>query len=274
LPKRTKHSYRVNIKGPLSGQCNICGDIGPLTEDHTPPKCCRGVTAAEVHAMHSKLGGGAAGMKPKRVQAGVAFRSLCKRCNDLLGRSYDPVLGDFCSRARAATNTVLHLPDVLRVEITPQAVMRAVVGHMAAQGLDRYDKGNLTDPIREYILDDSKPLPAELSFHYWLYPFQPQVHVMDAVRMRLSDEAMLQFWLLKFFPLAFMVLLAPTEGELVNAHSLNAFRNDACNDTHVIDLRLRPIVAARWPEAPDDDGFVLYGAGAYMAESLNRIRRP
>lgn len=223
--------------------------------------------------MHSKLAGGTSAMKPKRIQAGVAFRSLCKRCNDLLGHSYDPALGDFCRLARDAVNGVLHLPEVLRLEIAPQAVMRSVLGHMAAQGLDRYDKGDLTVPLSDYILDGSKPLPSKLSFHFWLYPFQPQVHVMDAIRMTMRDDAMLRFWLLKFFPMAFMVSLDSFERNLINIQNLNAFRHDTCLAKRVVELRMRPVVAARWPEAPDSDGVVLYGEGAYLADSINRVRR-
>lgn len=26
------------VKGPKVGRCNICGEVGPLTEDHVPPK--------------------------------------------------------------------------------------------------------------------------------------------------------------------------------------------------------------------------------------------
>ena len=27
-----------DARGPVVGECNICGDLGPLTVDHSPPK--------------------------------------------------------------------------------------------------------------------------------------------------------------------------------------------------------------------------------------------
>ena len=40
--------------------------------------------------------------KPRHFQAGVTYRSLCKRCNsELLGSKYDPALGNFSAQVRS-----------------------------------------------------------------------------------------------------------------------------------------------------------------------------
>lgn len=72
-------------RGAQSGMCNICGDDGPLTEDHTPPKGCVRPTAMELQHVTHRLHAGKA-IKTK-AQDGVKYRTLCARCNNtLLGR--------------------------------------------------------------------------------------------------------------------------------------------------------------------------------------------
>ena len=155
---------RIQTRGPKVGRCNICGTSGPLTEDHTPPKGCYPPTAVELHSLVTRLNRDADGVSKRRLsQNGVKFRTLCGRCNSgLLGTEYDPALIRFVGTLRQALQSTLHLPPVLSVECQPQAVMRAVLGHMMAQGLDRYLKGPLTEYIRDYMLDRSLPLPTGL----------------------------------------------------------------------------------------------------------------
>ncbi|GAB3100517.1 hypothetical protein GCM10027159_24160 [Lysobacter terrae] len=87
----------VITRGAKSGACNICGIVGPLTEDHTPPKGCVRPTAMELqHVTHALEAGKA--IKTK-ANDGVKYRTLCARCNNaLLGGRYDPVLIGFVNQ--------------------------------------------------------------------------------------------------------------------------------------------------------------------------------
>src|SRR5438128_1702584 len=135
-----RRSRLINTRGPREGKCNICGESGRLTEDHTPPKSCRGVTGAEMHALHLMVAG-APPLRGRHFRNGPSYRTLCAHCNNgLLGAVYDPALAYFCAEVRRATNTRIALPDEIFVDIQPQLVMRSVLGHLAAMGVGRYKK--------------------------------------------------------------------------------------------------------------------------------------
>jgi hypothetical protein len=266
-------TQRINTKGPLRGQCNLCGEIGKLTEDHTPPKSCRGLAAAELNSLHDKLSAvGERWHAPRRFQAGVCYRTLCERCNGLLGTNYDPALAEMCSQVRSAAGSSLVLPQQIQLQISPGAVMRSVLGHLAAQGVNRYAKGPITEPLRDYILDGSLPLPTSLRVYYWFYPYRRQVLIRDAALMSIKSDAVFGFWLLKFFPLAFFVALDEPGGPLFRMAHFDAFRNPHANTVGQIYLQVRNLVPSEWPERPDDDGAILYGQEAMVAEPVSRLR--
>ena len=212
MPKRTI-IMRLNTRGPQYGKCNICGEEGKLTDDHTPPKSCGGITDAELRGLHEKLAAeGARWTKPRRFQAGVCYRTLCARCNGLLGREYDPALAEMSNQVRAVATSSLRLPPQLRLKIAPAAVTRSVLGHIAAQGINRYKKGPLTEAFRDYILDPTLPLPHSLRLYFWLYPHRPQVLIRDAAFTEIGRRAHFCFWLMKFFPRTIRLSRARTAG--------------------------------------------------------------
>jgi hypothetical protein len=266
-PRKAK-SIRIRTKGPLHGQCNICGQIGPLTDDHTPPKSCLGVTAAELHSLHDKLSSeGERWSAPRRFQAGVFYRSLCERCNGLLGTKHDPALAEMVAQVRSIVGSSLKLPGMITLDIAPCAVMRSVIGHLSAQGVERYGKGSvLTDAIRDYIYDEARPLPPTLRMYYWLYPFRLQVLVRDAALLKISRDAVFAFWLMKFFPLAFFITIDEPPGPIYRLQNFDAARHLSANDRQRIYLPIRPLISPGFPERPDDDGAILYGQQAMVAE--------
>lgn len=265
MPKR-RILMRLNTRGPQYGKCNICGEEGKLTEDHTPPKSCGGITDAELRGLHEKLAAeGERWTKPRRFQAGVCYRTLCARCNGLLGRDYDPALAEMSRQVRAVAASSLQLPPQLRLEISPAAVTRSVLGHIAAQGINRYKKGPLTEAFRDYILDPTLPLPHSLRLYFWLYPHRPQVLIRDAAFTEIGRRAHFCFWLMKFFPLAFFVTWdepMPTSFRLTH---FNDHRNLPASAVEVVYLSTRPLLPSQWPEMPDDRSFILYGQEAVVA---------
>jgi hypothetical protein len=268
-----KKTQRINTRGPLWGQCNLCGEIGRLTEDHTPPKSCRGLAAAELSSLHDKLSAvGERWHAPRQFQAGVCYRTLCARCNGLLGTDYDPALAEMCSQVRSVAGSSLVLPPQIQLQISPGAVMRSVLGHLAAQGVDRYLKGPITEPLRDYILDGSLPLPASLRIYYWFYPYRRQVLIRDAALISIKSDAVFGFWLMKFFPLAFCVALDEPSGPIFSRAHFDAFRDPPANTVGRICLQLRSLAPSEWPERPDGDGAILYGQEAVVAEPMSRFR--
>src|SRR5690606_2194766 len=141
-------------------------------------------------------------------QNGVKYRTVCHRCNNtLLGAQYDPALIEFVNRVAVVLRSPLQLPKDFAILGRPQAVSRAVIGHLSAQGVGRYRKGPLTEAVRDYFLDPSLPLPEPLRVFYWAYPYQSQVLVRDAGYIHLGEGKPFALWFMKFFPVAFMVTL-------------------------------------------------------------------
>ena len=167
---------RIVTRGAKSGACNICGSEGLLTQDHTPPKGCVRPTAMELQHVAGRLDAGNA-IKTK-AHDGVKYRTLCARCNNaLLGGRYDPLLIDFTKRVSDLLASDLVLPAIMTVPTKPALLMRAIWGHLAAVGVDRYAKGPRTEEWRDFFLGETLPVPAGTSFYYWIYPYRRQALV-------------------------------------------------------------------------------------------------
>ena len=196
----------IATQGAKNGQCNICGEVGRLTEDHTPPKGCYKPTKVELQSLVRRLSATAKGRRPRLSQNGAKYRTLCHRCNNtLLGATYDPPFIQFVNQISTLLRSSLVLPETVSVVGQPQAIMRSLIGHLSAQGVDRYRKGPQTDGLRDYILDSSLPLPTPLRVFYWAYPHRSHVIVRDAVYIDLGVGQPFAIWFQKFFPVAFMV---------------------------------------------------------------------
>lgn len=257
----------ITTRGPKNGTCNICGQLGPLTEDHTPPKGCLKPTQVALQHISIHLGSGPTTYRGRRSQNGVKYRTLCGRCNNtFLGSKYDPHFIKFVNDIGNALKSSLTLPDRLMVQCQPQAVIRSLLGHMAAQGVDRYLKGPLTEAVSDFILDESKPLPDGLTAFYWAYPFKAHVMVRDAAYQSLTVGATpFTFWLLKFFPVAFMVTWDEPSGLEYLPHSFDSWRSSPYAEVAELPITIRQPLPPYWPEAPTNRTMIMYGQEAIHA---------
>src|ERR1035438_2045085 len=124
--------------GSRNGQCNICGDSGRLTDDHTPPKGCRNPSKVELNHIGQLLGSDQPKVKGRFSQNGVKYRTLCHRCNNtLLGSKYDPAFIAFVNKVGTILQSSLHLPNTINIQAQPQAMLRSLIGHISAQGVKR-----------------------------------------------------------------------------------------------------------------------------------------
>jgi hypothetical protein len=253
----------VGTYGPKRGICNACGDLGLLTEDHTPPKACVKPSRVELQHIGQILSSDEPKMKGRLSQNGVKYRTLCSRCNNtLLGSKYDPAFIKFVNGVGSMLKTSLHLPSVLTVEGQPQAIIRSLLGHISAQGINRYGKGPHTELARDYFLDASKPLPKVLSVFYWAYPYRSHIMVRDAAYLDIQSGETFSFWLLKFFPIAFLITWDKPAGLNFSTHSFDRWRDSPFSTTSELPVTLRPTIHQFWPEAPTDHHVPLYGTEA------------
>jgi hypothetical protein len=256
----------IATRGPKVGRCNICGEAGPLTEDHTPPKGCLKPTQVEIRHISSLLSTEVSRTRGRRSQNGVKYRTLCHRCNNtLLGAKYDPAFIAFVNAIAQLLTTSLVLPRVVSLRGQPQAILRSLIGHIAAQGVDRYLKGPLTEPIRDYILDETKPFPDGLCAYYWAYPHTPYVLVRDAAFLDIPSGNPFAIWLLKFFPVAFLITWGEPAYLEYTPHSFEPWRTCPFSYEDDLPVTVRPSLPAFWPEAPSDRTILLYGQEAIHA---------
>lgn len=259
-------SILVTTFGPKIGTCNICGEYGPLTEDHTPPKGCHRPRQVEIRHLSYLLSGVNNPPKGRRSQNGVKYRTLCGRCNNtLLGIKYDPALIEFVNTVALHLRSPLAFPPTVTIPGRPQAIVRSVLGHISAQGVDRYSKGPLTEAVRDYLLDDALPLPTGIKIFYWAYPHRRHVMFRDAAYTHLPSGRSFVLWLLKFFPLAFLVAWDDPIGLAYPIHSFEPWRSAPIDGNAELPLSLSGIPPLFWPETPTKESMLMYGQEAIHA---------
>lgn len=272
-------SLRPKTWGNKVGPCNICGSVGPLTDDHVPPRGAIRVGQLDLFNMIQLLSQTPAKRdKGRHVQGGVKFRTLCGRCNNtLLGTNYDPVLLEFGNAIAqylqgAAT---LSLPDIVTVATQPGLLARAVLGHLFAVGVARQALSPAEQEAAAFVVDPYMTLPDAVDIFYWVYPQRQQVQVRDCMLFtNFSGTDPIRFWCLKYFPIAFMVTWHLKHRERIAAPNLRDYiLGSGVHPANVI-LPLRSIPHPLWPEAPIDNSMVVYGADAVGAVAHSSSRKP
>ncbi|WP_155837760.1 hypothetical protein [Hydrogenovibrio marinus] len=217
--------------------------------------------------------------KGRLVQNGVKYKTLCDNCNNnILGAKCDGEFGVLTHRVSEHLYSGIQLPgySTFSVRIAPQKIMRSVLGHLKALGVERYEMGRFTEPVRDYLLNTSLPLPEGIKVYYWLHPYRRNVTIRDAALASLELKSTCNFWLLKFYPLAFMVTFNQGNGfsRIINAMDLD--RYGSLDFDQEVDLPIlfdeRDIKHPYWPEAPEDSTMVFYGEESY--DAIQKVTKP
>ena len=245
------------------GHCNICGNFGKLTEDHTPPKGCIKIKQVELHHILMHLDVEQPSHKGRISQNGVKFRTLCGKCNnDYLGINYDPSFISFVNQIGLFLKTTISIPGYMKAKIKPQRVMRSLLGHISAQGVGRYHQGAASNEIQSYFLNEEESLPERIKIYFWAYPYKSHVMARDCVLTDLTVGEPVAFWLLKFFPISFMVTFNEPDKYNFNMEALSKFGKLGIDDEVEVNVDLENIIHQMWPEAPTDKSVVMYGNDA------------
>lgn len=256
----------IATKGPQIGICNICGNHEKLTEDHTPPKGCIRIGQVELQHIIHHLNVEKSGGKGRLLQNGVKYRTLCATCNNTyLGAKYDPAFIDFVNTVGSYLKTNIALPSTVPTEIEPQKVMRSLVGHLAAQGVNRYKKGPDTEPIKNYFLDDSLSLPENMRIYYWLYPYKNHVMARDCAYLDLMVGDPCIIWFMKFFPIAFMITFDQPAKLSFSLNELSRWRKEEIDFKTIELVQLTGLPHQFWPEAPTEHSVITYGREAVVS---------
>jgi hypothetical protein len=254
------------VTSKARGRCRICGEIGPLTRDHVPPRCVTPPSELEVRYLLEASGGDRE--RTRSAFQSVEYRSLCGSCNGArLGALYDPALAEFCSSlsawVRSGHELGLELPSIAHFVARPGAIARSIVGHLlAAEPKDRknLDLNQAEKPaaMRRYFLGEADEPPGGLELYFWPYPLRTQVTILGTGVVRLAGQGVgpIVGDFLKFFPLAWWLTWKRPEGPRVDLCSMPLL-GDSQTKRDVL-VRLRPSPDPTWPERPLDDTVLLF----------------
>lgn len=254
----------ISIEGAELGRCNICGCFCKLTYDHVPPQGAMPPSSTVIGHIADRLRVQPS-LRPRISQNGMKFRTLCDHCNNVvLGKQYDPALIDFIAQVSSNLSSCKNRWRRIRVQARPQRLARAVLGHLTASGVDRYQDDDQYAEIRDCLLDPTHSLPSGFTLYYWLYPYSQMVIIRDAVMGELRPQAAYTFWLLKFYPMAFMVAWDGPNLSRPGLRSFSNWRDISVDERTEIVIDSRPLPSSYFPEAPTDDRFLLMGECAYF----------
>lgn len=260
-------------RGGSIGQCNICGTLGRLTDDHIPPKGVPRVSTMRMHQLFRVLGDGIVPPSGRHAQGGVQFRTLCTTCNsERLGLQYDPELIQLTSTVDhflCALKAELVVPSFTFIRMKPQRVLRSVVGHAMAGALERLSDGDWDQQLVEYFLNPGLPFPTSARVHYWIYPFGHQLIIRDAAYLSLLESDKTKnptlFMCLKFYPFAFLIADFRDSNYRFELPCLSDYGNASLDEEIDLPIHLRGLPSETWPEAPTNHHLVVYGGDPLFA---------
>ena len=271
------------------GFCNICPSQGRLTRDHVPPKGMQTLSDLEVRSLVESFGGrrdpNDKPTHPRIVQGGIKFPSLCAHCNNqLLGREYDPSLikaaQALAAVVRPCIENSLVLPHSFELEIKPQRIARAVMGHLLAAE----HRENMAEPpvgtpfqsaMREYVLDSSLPLPNSLDMFVWLYPSRRQVIIIGSAYANYHNmKSAVAGSFIKFFPFGFWVTCNRSSEHRIPFERLLPNRNTPLDAVTKFRISKNSTPPLSWPERlPDDDMLFFNDEQTHSAKPRSKPKR-
>jgi hypothetical protein len=206
--------------------------------------------------------------RPLLSQNGYKMRTICRECNSMMGREYDPVIGRFCADINGYLRSPLTLPPEAHFNTLPRRLICGVFGHLLAAKLDP-DECVIDQRLREYLSDSAGVLHPDLGLFYWLYP-HPRISVIRefATILPTRDRRAAVSSVIKFPPLAFLLTEVKEFYGLPDLGSVSHFAIDDPGRVHLQFSEVRP---PDWPEGTQYSGFVFMGkAGTQSLYGISR----
>ena len=205
-------SKRIEHTRIYAGYCLICGDHGPLSFDHVPPKC--GITLTKTEQLHitEVFGMEVSNLKGITSMNGSRFRTICRKCNEgPLGQN-DIAIADLYKRLKSQIESYFKFANSPYTTITSDVdslkFARAMIGHiLSATSVEECknppEHSPYFQPLRDFVLGDDAAINETHDIYYWFYPFNRHLSAKCVGFFNNGHTAILS--LLSFFPLAFMV---------------------------------------------------------------------
>ena len=240
------------------GLCNICGTAGPLTEDHIFPLSTVPFDLLEVRGLAEHLSCNPS--KPRSARGSVARRTICGNCNSKrLGSRYDPHFKDFAERVASWVNAKyqqdLTLPANFSIQLKPNRVLRAIIGHLlAAESRPRRHaplvRAPMPDGMREFFLDETKELPPNLEVFCWPYPSETQVIIRGAGIGHYGYKHFITSDFMKAFPLGYWLVWDRDDSISIPLCRMPSTKS--IDEERSVELSFQNVPRVDWPENPTD----------------------
>ncbi|MCK4241570.1 MAG: hypothetical protein KAX30_08095 [Candidatus Atribacteria bacterium] len=258
MKKENTQLYFTKFKREKISQCNICKKRKHLSWDHIPPKGGIYLSPVEQETVFSQMTVTKINRKYSISQNGVKYRTICRECNEKIGRKFDPALNEFARGIGNILKSKLILPSIIYYKIKPNLLIRAILVHLLAAKVD-IDKVRMDEQIRNFIFDDNGNIPEEINVFYWIHPYTNTVIIRDiamlAIRGKFGGKVGF-FSIFKYFPIAYLVCnLREYEG----LNELTLYRNSKPQDIIDIPIHLNDIRGPEWPEIVDDGNMIVGG---------------
>jgi hypothetical protein len=243
----------AKTKREKEGKCNICLNEALLTWDHVPPKGGITMSSVEIDNLLTLLGGR---QEPYKIFSpnGVKYRTICQKCNSILGSEYDPVLNALNTKTTLFLRSSLTLPSYTYLRTKPARLIRAILGHLLAAKIT-IDHSAFDQKVREFLFSATLTVPDDIHILYWIYPYDYTLIMRDfAIPAPRGDFSNFLFGhVLKYFPLAFLI---SDKAEYEGLPSLSQFKHLSLNDEIELRLDLRRLESFDWPEKVDNQNIV------------------
>jgi len=184
--------------------CNIClRTVNRLSWDHVPPKG----SFLPSHTLTMPYPEGSDGdiIRYAKSVDGLKFQTLCKDCNSMLGSKYDKELNSFLNSIQSILRSPICLPELFHIKAKPTLIIKAVLGHILASktGICSFE---IDEYSRQFISNDDAILSSDIKVYYWYYPYDRVVITTDKMPYDIESGQIAHFSVLKYYPLAFMVM--------------------------------------------------------------------
>ncbi|MCF7519842.1 HNH endonuclease [Pseudoalteromonas sp. L21] len=251
---------KVMTRGKTHGYCTICREYGKLTREHVVPQGCGNIEDKVIVRVTEYLD---APDKPKgnRSQGGIHFRTVCAKCNSLLGSKYDRELINFSNDIAKHLNHLTFGHVFNKITYRPYRTLKlakAVVGHLlAANSVEETNSdkplSNRYSMLSEFVLNEAAPLPEGFDIYYWLYPYKPIKMLRSIGSMNIINPSFrVAGDILKYYPIAFLVSYNSKPAPEYGLTKLNLPSTQKINDTAGVEVSYMRALRSDFPERPED----------------------
>lgn len=254
--------YYTKYKKEKFGICNVCLKEADLSWDHVPPKGGLELSAVEMQSILQRVSKN----NDKFVisQNGVKYRTICKKCNEFFGKTYDKPFNDFVKSISLYLNSKLILPKTIYFKTQPNFLVKAILAHLLSAKVD-IDEVEFDEKIRGFILDENSTIPDDIHIFYWIYPYHKTIIIRDSimptVRGKFNNFSLFQ--ILKYFPIAYLITDA---NSYENLPELTKYCFDDNLKQIEIPINLERIEGDNWPEIVDNSN--IFSGGKSWESSI------